>query len=168
MVKLRLYIEIYTNRDWYSISPQDIAMLGIPCPKRNSSVWNKNSWKDILGHNHSFMAMITGYKNPNGIIRKVDPEYLLGFEPKYWLPFLSEKVKLELRTSISSFSKVYGFTVLDLKLFQDAEYWDAEVLYDAMELKYSDLIEDFETWVNLSEGIEKEFDDFRIVLWLEE
>lgn len=165
MKKVRLYVEINIGGGWYDFTPSDCLTLGIPCPKYPSSVFRPKSW-DFVIEGSFFTTTITGYGNPHNLIQRIDPKYIITEGD---LPSDSTEILLErLNTTIKTEDVVYGITCFSGDVFKDKEYWWQTLYNGSMKLRYSDLISDFDKWVLMTKGFEKEFDDYRFILWIEE
>ena len=80
MTTLRIHIEIRIGVGWYPIAPIECVLLGYPCPKHPSSVFENEDWDFTMLDNHFFIAVITGKKNPNNLITTLS-------KTKYWETF---------------------------------------------------------------------------------
>ena len=163
MTTLRIHIEIKVGANWYYLTPKECVLLGLPCPKYPSSVFDESSWGFTMLDNHFFIAVITGEKNPNNLISTLS-------ETKYWNnpAFISDVVEERLHLAETLGKSITHYVCVIQTLFLDEEYWNSELYNGSMRLKYRDLIEDYEVWFELSEKLSEEFDDFRFIFWLED
>lgn len=162
MTKLRIHIEIKIGGEWFHLTPKECVVLGFPCPKFPSSVFDENSWDFTMLDNHFFIAVITGEKNPNNLISTLSKDrYCHTFSPK-------SRVQEDLIVAEKLGKSVSHYVCVMKGLFLDSEYWNSELYNGSMKLKYKDLIEDFDVWVKLSERLSEEFEDFRFIFWLED
>ena len=162
MTKLRIHIEIKIGGEWFRITPRECILLGFPCPKYPSSVFDENKWDFTMLDNHFFIAVITGEKNPNNLISTLSKErYCHTFSP-------NKEVQEDLIVAEKLGKTITNYVCVMKDLFLDSEYWDSELYNGSMKLKYKDLIENFDVWVQLSERLSDEFESFRFIFWLEE
>lgn len=166
MEKVRMYIEIMVNGEWCYITPIDCLMLDIPCPKHPSSVFKPRVWDYAVDGNPFLLATVTGEKNPHNLIHLVGKEHIImrNDVPSDMNELIREFYDLALALE----SRVYAQTVFKGSVFLDTEYWDQELYDGSMKLKYRDLVQDFDKWVGLCKGLEKEFDDYRLTIWIED
>lgn len=162
MTKLRIHIEIKIEGRWFYITPKECVLLGFPCPKYPSSVFDESRWDFTLLDNHFFIAVITGKKNPNNLISTLSKErYCQNSSP-------NKRVQEELVVAEKLGKTITNYVCVMKDLFLDSEYWNSELYNGSMKLKYRDLIENFDVWVQLSERLSDEFENFRFIFWLEE
>ena len=164
MTTLRIHIEINIGGGWYTISPKECILLGYPCPKYPSSVFEDDNWEFTLLGNHFFIAVMTGEKNPNQLIKPVSKDILWqDFSPQLAGNLVQECIQVseKLGKTVTHFVGVKSY------LFLDTEYWST-VYNGSLELRYRDLIEDYDLWLSLSEKLLGEFDTFRFIFWLED
>ena len=165
MTTLRIHIEIKVGGEWFYLTPKECVLLGFPCPKYPSSVFENTDWGYTMLDNHFFIAVITGEKNPNKLIQSLPmAEYYKLFQPKNATDMVQECLKVA-----SVLGKgITHFVGVRQSLFLDTEYWNSVLYNGSMKLKYRDLIEDYDVWFELSEKLAEEFDVFRFIFWLEE
>tara|TARA_B100000963_G_C22510770_1_gene618250 strand:- start:270 stop:770 length:501 start_codon:yes stop_codon:yes gene_type:complete len=165
MTKIRLHIEIKIRGEWYYFTPQECLMLSIPCPKYPSSVFHKERWEYALLDNHFFIAALTGKKNPYNLIPMIEKDHIIGLD----LPNDStNRLIEELNVSEKLGNTITNIVCFKGSLFKDVQYWNRELYNGSMHLKYKDLIEDLPKWVILTNRLEKEFESYRFIFWIEE
>jgi len=165
MTTLRIHIEIKIGGEWFRLTPIECVLLGFPCPKYPSSVFDTNTWDFTMLDNHFFIAVITGEKNPNNLISTLSKtEYCDTFQTQS----ATEEVQERLLVADKLGKTISHLVCVRQSLFLDVGYWNSELYNGSMRLKYRDLIEDYDVWYALSEKLTEEFDDFRFIFWLEE
>jgi len=160
--RIAIYIEVYDG-EWIFITPYEVSIIGIPCPKFGTSTWEKYRWSNFIGSNHPVFVMLTGHNNLDKIIQPIDPKYV------DLAPILSETTQEDLDQMKAGGAEISALSAIDLNAFLEKDYWDQAIFPTERAnytLKYSDILEDSEKWIALSKSLLEMFEKARMIIWI--